>query len=250
MSHDSAGGGVRALARGLSILDLFAGGRTLTQTEVAVLSALPVPTVHRLVATLVRQGYLQDGPGDDRSLRIGPAAVRLGVGRGADAQEELRACVCRIAEATGESANLATLVAGSVVYLETVTGRRILTPRTVIGTRLPAHCTALGKALLAQLPDDELRERLGGGPYERLTSSTVTDWVPLQAQLQSIRAGAVAVSEGEFEVGLVSLAVPVVIPDGPVLALNVALPSTRATGAFRAGISDQLRAAAASFRSH
>lgn len=235
------GRGVRALARGLEILDLFAGKACLTQTEVSSRTGLPMPTVHRLVGTLLQYGYLEIDPALGRSLRAGVAAVRLGAPGAHDAEEAVRVAIHDLSEATGETVNLATLVGSSIVYLDSVSGSRMLTPKAAIGARLPSHCTALGKALLAQLDDAEVLDRLGPGPYDQLTEHTVARWAALRAQLEEVRDSGLAVSDQEFEVGLVSLAVPVSRGDGPLLAVNVSLPSARATATFRAELAERLR---------
>jgi IclR family acetate operon transcriptional repressor len=107
---------------------------------------------------------------------------------------------------------------------------------------LPAHCTALGKALLAQLPEDLARAALGPEPYEERTPATLTSWAQLRPALEQVRGTGVAESWEEYEIGLVSIAVPVAWLDGPgTAAVNVSLPITRATDAFRAGVGERLR---------
>ena len=220
-------GSVGTLARGLDILELFAGeSPELTQTEISERLGLPVPTVHRLVKLLTERGWLVRDPAT-RRLRLGLGAARLlPAMRLPDlAREPLRALAGR----TGETANLATLDGDEVLYLLSETGSHLLTLRSHVGLRLPVHATALGKCLLAQLDDDTARRAAGSEPYERLTDRTVTDWTKLRTNLERIRREGVAYSREEFEVGLHSVAVPLdwMQGDGPV-AVNVSLPASRA----------------------
>jgi DNA-binding IclR family transcriptional regulator len=133
-----------------------------------------------------------------------------------------------------------------IVYLLSETGSRLLSARTPVGTRLPAHCTALGKCLLAQLPDETARDGLGDEPYEARTTATATTWEALRPALERIRRDRVAQSWEEYEVGLVALAVPLTWLDGPgSAALNVSLPTSRATREFRGELVGRLRGIAA-----
>ena len=110
---------------------------------------------------------------------------------------------------------------------------------------MPAHCTALGKCLLAQLPGDVARARLGEQPYSRRTDRTLTTWRKLAADLAAIRKTGIAISEEEYEVGLVSIAVPVRwIGGSDTAAVNVSLPAGRATEDFRRQLTEALLAAA------
>ena len=165
LSEDENRGSVGTLARGLDILELFAGGSPeLTQTEIADRLGLPVPTVHRLVKLLTERGWLVRDPAS-RRLRLGLGAARLlpAVRLPEVARDPLRA----LAERTGETVNLATLDGGDVLYLLTETGSHLLTLRSHTGLRLPVHATALGKCLLAQLDDDAAREAAGPSPTTR-----------------------------------------------------------------------------------
>lgn len=238
---------VGTLARGLDVLELFAAAQPeLSQKEISDLLGLPMPTVHRLVALLTERGWLHRDPAT-RRLRLGLEVASLGpaLEAGMRLPEVARPYLLRLATDLQETVNVAILGGADVVYLLSVPGDRLLAARVSVGMRLPAHCTALGKCLLAQLPPDLARGRLGEEPYERRTERTFTTWSALAADLDAIREAGVAISEEEYEVGLVSIAVPVRWIDGPGSgAINVSLPAGRATSAFRERLARGLRAAA------
>jgi IclR family acetate operon transcriptional repressor len=243
LSQDENKGSVGTLARGLDILELFAGDSPeLTQTEISERLGLPVPTVHRLVKLLTQRGWLVRDPAS-RRLRLGLGAARLlpAVRLPDLAREPLRA----LAERTGETVNLATLDGDEVLYLLSETGSHLLTLRSHVGLRLPVHATGLGKCLLAQLDDEAARRVAGREPYEALTPRTVTRWAKLRGDLERIRREGVAYSREEFEIGLHSIAVPLawVDGDGPV-AVNLSLPSSRAGREATAKLTRELRATA------
>jgi IclR family acetate operon transcriptional repressor len=227
---------VRTLSRGLEILELFsAEDAELSQSDIAVRAGLPMPTIHRLVKTLVVHEFLEPVAGG-RKYRIGPAVLRLAgplIAR-SDPSAVIRRKLQELSEVTGETSNLATLLGASVVYLDGVTGGRMLTPQVTVGLRLTAHNTALGKALLAQLTDDEVLARLGEGPYPRATEHSAVDWADLKNRLDVVRDTGLATSDEEFEVGLTSLAIA--LP-----AINISLPVNRATPEFRKEAAKQLR---------
>lgn len=235
------------LARGLDVLELFANtGPELSQKEISTALGLPMPTVHRLTAVLTERGWLdRDSP--TRRLRLGMEMARLmpALMAGMRLPDVARPHLARLAASLQETVNVAVLQGSEIVYLLSESGDRLLTPQVTVGMRLPAHCTALGKCLLAQLPVDVARQALGEEPYERLTSRTLTTWAALAPHLDEVRRTGVAVSEEEFEIGLDSAAVPVTGPDGPgTAAINVSLPTARATEAFRRQLTDELLEAA------
>jgi IclR family acetate operon transcriptional repressor len=249
LSRDENKGSVGTLARGLDILELFAGDSPeLTQTEISERLGLPVPTVHRLVKLLTERGWLVRDT-RSRGLRLGLGAARLlpAVRLPDLARDPLRA----MADRTGETVNLATLdtrsgTGGSeVLYLVSETGSNLLTLRSHVGLRLPVHATALGKCLLAQLDDEDARRAAGREPYPALTPRTVTAWEKLRHQLERVRREGVAHSREEYEVGLHSIAVPLAWGDGdgPV-AVNVSMPSSRAGREATAELARELQAAA------
>lgn len=238
---------VGTLARGLDVLELFASSAPeLSQKEISDALGLPMPTVHRLTALLTERGWLDRDPAT-RRLRLGLEMARLvpAVLAGMRLPELARPYLLRLATDMQETVNVAILEGADIVYLLSETGDRLLTPQVMVGMRLPAHCTALGKCLLAQLPEDVARSALGDEPYERRTERTLTTWKELASDLAEIRETGVSISEEEYEIGLVSIAVAVSWIDGPGTgAINVSLPAGRATPAFRDELTRGLLAAA------
>jgi IclR family acetate operon transcriptional repressor len=239
---------VRTLSRGLEILEQFSGDEAeLSQSELAARCGLPMPTIHRLVRTLVTHEFLEPVAGG-RNYRIGAAVLRLAgplIAR-SDPAAVIRRKLHELSESTGETTNLATLLGSWVVYLDGVAGGRMLTPQVTVGLRLTSHNTALGKALLSQLDDEEVIRRLGRGPYPQATEHSATDWAELKKRLDAVRDSGLSVSDEEFELGLSSLAIGLPAQaDGSLRAINVSLPVTRATPEFRADAAALLRGIAA-----
>ena len=240
MSESSVG----TLSRGLDVLELFdASASELSQKEISEALGLPMPTVHRLTALLTERGWLDRDP-LSRRLRLGLGVARLmpALMAGLRLPELARPHLVRFASTVHETVNVAILDGSEVVYLLSESADRVLTSQVTVGMRLPAHCIALGKCLLAQLPEDVARTALGDEPYERRTEHTQTTWAELAPDLATIRDTGLSVSEEEYEIGLVSLAVPVSWLEGPgTAAINISLPATRATSEFRKELTRALR---------
>ena len=238
---------VGTLARGLDVLELFSSASAeFSQTEISQTLGLPMPTVHRLVAMLTERGWLDRDPAS-RRLRPGIEMVRLvpALIGGMRLPELARPRLIGLASELRETVNLAILQGAEIVYVLSESADRLLTPHVTVGMRLPAHCTALGKCLLAQLPADVARVALGDEPYERRTERTLTTWTSLAEDLSAIREAGVSISEEEYEVGLVSVAVPVRWLHGPGTgAINVSLPAGRANAEFRDRLTQRLLQAA------
>jgi DNA-binding IclR family transcriptional regulator len=220
---------VQSLARGLRLLRLFTRERPeLALADCAELLHLSAPTTYRLLNTLEGERFLERDPATGAFrlalgvLELLPALLDgLGVARVAQPP------IARLAQVTGESANLATLEEGRVLYLVSAPSDRLLRIETPPGLRLPAHCTALGKCLLAQLPDEAARSLLGEQPYRALTARTLITWDELERELAQIRRRGYALSEGELEDGLSSCAVALPAGAGRPYAINVSSPSSR-----------------------
>ncbi len=149
----------------------------------------------------------------------------------------------RLARETGETINLGSWSNGGAFYLAKADGGRNLRLRTSPGDRLPLHCTAVGKAILATLDAAYLEDFLQQAPYPRLTPATITEAAAYREEIGQVRSVGYAMDREEYEPGLVCIAVPVEIPDlGFLGAVSVSGPSVRMRDPF-GSILDQLRAA-------
>lgn len=222
--------GAKTLRRGLAILSLFHAERTvLMQVEIAELLGIPLPTVGRLCRTLSLDQYLEQDP-RTRQLRLGPQILRLAGRSNPGLTEETRRWMGRLNARFDEDINIAILDGTQALYLDAIPSTKVLSTKTAVGSRALAHCTAIGKCLLAQLDDRVALDRLGMGPYEGRTAHTLQRWEELRPELDTIRATGVSRSIDEYEIGLSGFAAPLGVgPGGAPMALSVAVPNARCT---------------------
>lgn len=227
---DDAGGAVPKALRVLE--EVAARKRPLAIAEIAAALDLPQPTVHRLVAMLERLGFVGREPGRRRVIE-GSRLVRLGLDvlQAAAGSASRHAILAALAKKTGESCNLGVLAGGQVVYVDRVESAWPLGLRFEAGSRVPMHCTAIGKLLLAQLPGEMLEAQLASGPLARYSASTITEAKRLKDELARIRRQGYSIDNQEFMSGVVCMAVPVAGPrDGQVCAaIAVSAPEARHT---------------------
>jgi len=223
------GGGVQSVHRALDLLEVVdARGGALRINEIAVAAGVPLPTAHRLLRTLVDRGYMRQTP--DRRYALGFRLVPLGAAAGSMAGVGAERFLSGLVDALGETANLAMLEGSEVTYVAQVPGRHSMRMFTEVGRRVQPHCTAVGKAMLAESSEDEVRAVLGRSGLPRQTDHTVTDLEELIGQLEEIRRRGYAMDEGEQEVGVRCVAVAVASPDPALrLALSVSGPAPRMT---------------------
>jgi IclR family transcriptional regulator, acetate operon repressor len=219
--------GVQSLDRALLLLEKLAdagGSQRLAELELA--TGLPLPTVHRLLQSLMHNGYVRQEA--SRRYTLGPRLIRLGESAsralGAWARPHLAGLVSEI----GETANMAVLEGDAVVYVAQVPSAHSMRMFTEVGRRVPAHCTGVGKALLSQLPSDAVRELLTRTGMPAQTPRTITDPEDFIAELAQVRRKGHAVDEGEQEVGVRCVAVPVRGALTP-LGISVSGPAPRMT---------------------
>ncbi|MBL1067005.1 IclR family transcriptional regulator [Streptomyces sp. 7-21] len=225
----ASSGGVQSLERAFSLLEHMAdaGGET-GLSELAARSGLPLPTIHRLMRTLVSCGYVRQQP--NRRYTLGPRLIRLGESAARPLSIWARPYLARLAEETGETATMALLDGDEAVYVAQVPSRHAMRMITEIGRRVPPHATAVGKALLAGLPDREVRALLRRTGMRPATERTITTPDAFLAALAAVRRDGFAVDDSEQEIGARSIAVRV--PGSPTpAAISVSGPSGRVTDA-------------------
>ena len=225
---------VQGVERGFAVIKAFsAESRSLTIAQVAARTNLTRAGARRYLLTLARLGYVSHDHGvyfpTPRLLDLGYAYLAsLTV---ADiAQPFLDKILRQLTNA--ESSSLAVLDGHECVYVARAATKRIIASSLVVGSRLSAHGTALGKLLLAYLPPQELDQYFQTAPLERLTSRTICDKTKLRRALRKVREQEWAFADEEFVVGRRTIAAPVFDRTGRVtaavnVAAAVAMVSTR-----------------------
>jgi IclR family transcriptional regulator, pca regulon regulatory protein len=221
---------VQSLERGLAVIRAFdAEHRELALSDVARSTGLTRAAARRFLLTLVKLGYVNYSQG---RFSLRPRVLELGYAYLSSltlpevAQPHMEALVAKV----NESSSISVLDDLEVVYVVRVPTRRIMSITLSVGTRLPAYATSMGRVLLADLPEDELEERLSRTEIRPLTARTVKDKDELRAILAATRKQGYAATDQELEEGLRSLAVPLRGPSGAVTAaLNLSIHASRAT---------------------
>jgi IclR family transcriptional regulator, acetate operon repressor len=234
MAADNAGegrtataGGVQSIERAFEILERMAdAGGEVTLTELVNRTGLPMPTIHRLIRTLVDRGYIRQEP--SRRYALAPRLIRLGEGASRLLGVWVRPHLGDLVDALGETANMALLDGDQVIYVAQVPSRHSMRTFTEVGRRVLPHCTGVGKALLAQLDPAAARELVARTGMPAQTPRTVTDPASLLRELTVVRNRGYAIDRGEQEIGVQCIAVPV--PDAPaVTAISISGPEARLT---------------------
>ncbi len=220
---------IQALDRGLSILELMADGEgELRVTDIARELGVHKSTASRLLSTLQRHGVVEQNPDSER-FRLGHGLVRLAgaVLAELDLVRASRPQLQELAEATGETVNLAVLQGDRVVNIDQIASSSQVVNVNWTGKQTPLHCTSNGKVLLAELPEAD-RRRILARPLPRFTPRTITDARVLERQLMRIKEDGWAFTLEELEIGLNAVAAPVRAAGGRVVgAVSVAGPAYR-----------------------
>ena len=229
---------VQSVDRALDLIEaLVAAEGEVAITALATRTGLHVSTVHRLLATLLRRGYVRQNPETSRYY-AGAKLATLAEGRSRFGELRLRArpLLRALTEATRETANLVVLDDLQAVYIETMPSPQVVRLFTAVGNRTPLHATGAGKALLANLPAprrDALLERLDLRGY---TARTIVDRAALRRTLDEVREKGYALDDEEYDEGVRCVAVAVLATPGrepaaggPVAALSISAPASRLT---------------------
>ena len=223
---------VPAVTRALDILELFLDGDgTLSAPDIVRKLQLPRTTVHELVTPLAARSYIVQVPGQPGRYRLGVRPYQLGsryaeqLDLAAEGQQVARA----VAETCDETVHVAILEGTDVIYIAKVDSTHAVRMVSAAGRRLPAHCTSVGKMLLASLPEQLLASRIQEGvPLVAMTPNSITDPVALREALDDIRRRGVAIENRESNPDVSCVAAPVRDRSGQVVAaLSISVPMIR-----------------------
>ncbi|APW39069.1 IclR family transcriptional regulator [Rhodoferax koreense] len=221
---------VQSFARGLEVIRSFsAQAPSQTLSEVADRAGLTRAGARRILLTLQTLGYVVT---DGRQFRLTPRILDLGFAYLSSmpiwnlAEPVMESLV----EQVKESCSAAALDGTDIVYVMRVPTHKIMRISLGVGSRLPAYCTAMGRMLLADLPVDEVVERLRRSEIRALTKHTITDTETLLARIAQARKQGWCLVNQELEEGLIALAAPLVNRAGrTVAALNISGQVNRTT---------------------
>jgi IclR family acetate operon transcriptional repressor len=203
--------------------------RPLTVSELAALLGVPKPTMHRIVRQLDAEGLLQREP-HTRLYGPGPRLVSfaMDVVRSSMRLAPRHAVLEALSAKVGETCNFGMIAGNAVVYLDRVEASWPFGLKFEAGSRVPLHCTSMGKLLLSALPRQRRDALIAASTLSRYTENTITDRAALRRELDEIRKRGYSVDNQEFLAGVVCLAVPVRDKKGAVCAaLAISAPEAR-----------------------
>ncbi len=220
-----------ATARSFAILDhVAASPRPVDVLDIIASLKLPKATAYRLVDWFISQGYLSREPGRKR-LIVGPRLTNLafGVLSSSMRNDAPHLVLQRLVHELNETCNVGTLLNGEVIYLDRVEAEHWpLRLHYTSGSRVPLHCSAIGKLFLALAPAARRQRLLQSLELRRFTEATIIEKAQMECELRQIRKENVSFDREEYLVGVVCMAVPVVGTNGETLAaLAIQAPEAR-----------------------
>jgi IclR family acetate operon transcriptional repressor len=236
---------IQSVDRALYLLETIAeAGGEATLTDLATRTGLNISTCHHLLATLIKRGFAAKVPGrrlyalGARILYLGHACLQVDLPRRAQPYMEA------VNRATGETVHLAALQGDAVVTLAVREARHAVRVDTgKIGKVEAPHATSVGKAIMAWLPEDEMRRIVSHG-MKRFTDKTITDFPALVESLRVVRRNGYALDREEFLPGVTCVGAAIRDQAGTVIgAISASTPAMRATEEHVALMRDEIAAA-------
>jgi DNA-binding IclR family transcriptional regulator len=244
MRTDTAKGLIGSLLHGLEILDMFERDRSVIGIgEMAQQLGLHRSTTSRLAATLAVAGYLE-AAGEPGRYRLSGKLAALGalVASGGQVRQAALPSLQGLVQSLGETGHLGVLEGNEAVTVEVVDGWQTVRMHSWVGKRSPAHCSSMGKALLAGLGAEEIDARYPDARLEARTEKTITDRAELKRHLAEVRERGYAVDREELEPHLCCVAAPVFDRTGTVVAsISVSGPDSRVDKASIPSTADAVR---------
>lgn len=219
---------VGSFAKGLKIIEAFGeANQRLTIAEAATVTGLDRATARRCLLTLSELGYAEY---DGKFFSLTPRILRLGHAYLSTTPLPVlvQPYLDQLAEKVGQSTSVSVLDGTDILYVARASHKRIISINLTTGSRLPAYCVSMGRVLLAALPDPESRSILARSTLKQNTVYTKHDTELLMAELHVVASRGFAIIDQELELGLCSIAVPVLNAKGrTIAALNIGAPSAQ-----------------------
>jgi IclR family KDG regulon transcriptional repressor len=239
---------IQALDRAAAILNCFdVNDPELNVRDVGERTGLHKSTAHRILMALQHNGLVEQNPASGR-YHLGLQLVKLGEHAVArlDLRVIARPFIVELAARTKRTVHLAVMDGDQVVILDRVDGPDASSTPSFPGRLFPAHCTSLGKAMLADLDERELRRVIGNRSLKRFTPKTITRVDALVEDLHGIAKRGYATADQEMGMGLITVGAAIRNHAGTIMgAISIAGPSTQLRGAILAAMGEDVKKAAA-----
>ena len=231
MADKKKGPYIRSIVRAIKILEAFTTKTKMGITEISKMLKIPKSTSHSIVSTLEKEGILEK---DLESNKYYLGIKLFELGDKARENFELRnvaiSYLKELNEMFDETVHLTIPEDGEVLYIECFESTKRLRTYSVIGVRAPMYCTAVGKAILAFLPDNEIDKIINESELKKFTKNTITDKEKLKLELQKIRKNGYAIDNMEHEEGVRCVGAPIKNKSGyPLASISISGPSQRIT---------------------
>ncbi len=221
---------ISSLEKGIRILELLAEKQAVTISEAARYMETNRAGAHRFLATLRELGYVEKDEEDRYHLTFRVVELGMKVVNRHEILRVVRPYLLELSAAFNETVNLGRFNGGDILHLDKIDSKEILRMDSEIGSRAPAYCTALGKAVLAFFPEEDLNEYLKSARLKAYGPNTITSRRQLRKELEGIRLQGYALDDEELSSGLRCVAAPVFDHTGRAgYALSVSGPVTRMT---------------------
>ena len=221
---------IKVLNKTFSILEvLLQQGSAMNMTEISKKLGLYPSTTHRILDTLKHWGYVEQEP-NNQEYQLGLKVLELGMAklRQMDLVRDSTPYLKELVNQCNETVHLGVLEERDVLYLAKEESSQTIRMCSYVGKRAPLHCTALGKVLLAYLPEVERKKILGERELPRLTEKTITDKKELVKELNKVKKQGIALDRGENEKDVRCIAAPIRNYQGKVIAaISISGPAFR-----------------------
>jgi DNA-binding IclR family transcriptional regulator len=242
---ESCGFMIQSIERVSNILHCFDQDSLLGITQIAKRVGLSKSTTFGIVSTLTKLGFLEQDK-DTGLYKLGLELFLLGNRVDAEGRNTISRELDALVETLGETINYVRRQGSNVIYLAKKESPHSMRISTTVGMSLPMYCSAVDKAILAYLPQDEQDAIINVTEFQNLTDNTLASAETLRSELKKIRSQGFALDSEELEYGLTCVAVPILNIQGyPVAAISCSGPSTRMTPEKIAVCQNELRQSAA-----
>lgn len=216
------------LAKGLSVIETFTADKPRQSiSDVAKACGLDRATARRCLLTLSHLGYADY---DGKFFTLTPRVLRLGTACLATMPlpQLVQPLLDNLSERLGESSSVSILDGNDIVYVARAAQRKVMSIALMPGSRLPAYCTSMGRVMLAAMADKTAEMVLASEARPARTPHTKTSIADIIAELRKVRSQGFALIDQEVEIGLRSIAVPLMTVRGKVVAsVNLGVPATQ-----------------------